>query len=135
MVGIAKSDTPTLPSKKVPNNTIKTVEYDTLGRKVVVKTHPVLDNTRTGSALKIDAYHAFNDLIDNFAEYATTFDLLGNDKSGIVRKIYQIEGSLDGVNGIFEWIVDPRPQFGVTHRMFIKEGKISGIPNKFGTKQ
>jgi hypothetical protein len=42
--------------------------------------NPVLDNVRTGSALKIDAQHAFNDIIDNYASSAQKFDLVGGDK-------------------------------------------------------
>ncbi|OMD43973.1 hypothetical protein BSK65_29650 [Paenibacillus odorifer] len=31
-------------------------------------------------------------------------------------------------NGIFEWIVDPTK--GVTHRRFIPNGQITGLPNQ-----
>lgn len=66
------------------------------------------------------------------------------------RKLYQIEGGqkyyeykviydktqrFDKIeritvdqNGFFEWIVDPTS--GVTHRRFIPNGKINGIPNQ-----
>lgn len=99
------------------------------GRSFLEIKHPVLDNIKTGSALKKDPFHAFNSIIDNFARYAKKFDLKGKD--GIVRELYQIEGSLNGINGIFEWIVDPRADRGVTHRLFIKNGTITGIPNVY----
>lgn len=94
--------------------------------KIEIK-NPVLENIRTGSALKEDALHAFNDIIDNYAGYATKFSLVGRD--GIKRSLYQIKGSLNGKQGIFEWIVDPDPTKGVTHRRFIEGIDITGKPN------
>jgi|GEM_PF-2435904 len=99
------------------------------GRSFLEIKHPVLDNIRTSHALKPDAYHAFNDLIDNFARYAQKFNIKGGD--GLPRELYQIEGSLNGKTGIFEWIVDPRVEHGVTHRFFIKNGTITGIANVY----
>ncbi len=87
----------------------------------------VVVNVRTGSALKADPYHAFSDIIDNYAGCAEKFDLVGND--GIKRALYQIKGSLNKMDGIFEWIVDPNPSKGVTHRLFIPKGTITGKPN------
>ena len=49
------------------------------GKKTVDINNPVLDNIRTGSALKTDAQHAFNDIIDNYAGDATKFTLEGGD--------------------------------------------------------
>lgn len=72
-----------------------------------------MDNIRTGSALKQDVYHAFDHIIDNYVGIATEFDLIGNDK--IACKLYQVEGSFNGKEGLFEWIVDPDPLKGVTH--------------------
>ncbi|MFV0237433.1 MAG: hypothetical protein ACK5HU_02715 [Flavobacteriales bacterium] len=41
--------------------------------------------------------------------------------------MYQIEGSLRGTEGIFEWLVETR---GIlTHRVFIPGGTITGKPN------
>ncbi|WP_187444582.1 hypothetical protein [Bacillus swezeyi] len=111
--------------------------------------HPVLDNTRSGSAFKKpDGQHGFNDIIDNYTQYATQFEIVGGD--GVKRELYQIEGGMkhydykDVYNkdlrimerkttvkdqeGIFEWIVDPTK--GVTHRRFIPNGQITGYPNQ-----
>ena len=55
------------------------------------------------------------------------FSIKGGD--GLTRELYQLEGSLNGVSGVFEWIVDSRPEKGVTHRLFIKDGTITGKPN------
>ena len=41
--------------------------------------------------------------------------------------LYQLEGSLNGKIGRFEWIVQNN---SVTHRMFVKGGGINGIPIK-----
>ena len=35
----------------------------------------VLSSPRIGSALKVDPYHAFNDIIDNYAGYASKFSI------------------------------------------------------------
>jgi len=95
------------------------------GNKTVDIKNPVLDNTRSGSALKGDAQHAFNNIIDNYAGDATKFPLKGGD--GVNRSLYQLKGSLNGKKGIFEWIVDPVK--GVTHRRFIPGVGITGKPN------
>ncbi|MCY9265342.1 hypothetical protein [Bacillus haynesii] len=111
--------------------------------------HPVLDNTRSGSALKKpDGQHGFNDIIDNYTPHAKEFEIVGGDR--VKRKLYQIEGGMKyydfkdvynkdlrinerittvkDQNGIFEWIVDPTK--GVTHRRFIPNGQITGSPNQ-----
>ncbi|MCR6095427.1 LXG domain-containing protein [Salipaludibacillus agaradhaerens] len=111
--------------------------------------HPVLDNTRSGSALKNpDGQHGFNDIIDNYTLQAKEFDIVGGD--GVKRQLYQIEGgmkyydfkdiyntnlkineritSVKDQTGVFEWIVDPTN--GVTHRRFIPNGQITGSPNQ-----
>ena len=106
----------------------KTFNGTKKGRKKFVEiSNPVLDNIRSGSALKGDALHAFNDIIDNYAGDATKFSLKGGD--GLNRELYQIEGSLNGKKGIFEWIVAPDPTKGVTHRRFIENVGITGKPN------
>ena len=97
------------------------------GSKSIDINNPVLDNVRTGSAFKEDSLHAFNDIIDNYAGDATKFSLVGGD--GVERQLYQIEGSLNGKKGIFEWIIDPDVTKGVTHRRFIEGVGITGKPN------
>ena len=39
-----------------------------------------------------------------------------------------VERNTVNQNGVFEWIVDPTD--GVTHRRFISNGTINGIPNQ-----
>ena len=95
--------------------------------RIIDINNPVLDNIRTGSALKGDSLHAFNDIIDNYVGDATKFEFVGGD--GIERTLYQIGGSLNGKQGIFEWIVDPDPTKGVVHRRFIEGVGITGRPN------
>ncbi|AUM95033.1 MULTISPECIES: hypothetical protein [Clostridium] len=94
--------------------------------------NPVVDNIRTGSALKTDALHAFNDIIDNYASYAQKFPLVGGDN--VTRQLYEIEGRLNGKKGIFQWIVDPDTLRGVTHRRFIEGVGITGKPNAIPKK-
>ncbi|MDD7700027.1 MAG: hypothetical protein PT951_00620, partial [Eubacteriales bacterium] len=78
----------------------------------------ILDLQRSGSALKTDPYHAFPNVVDNYAGYATKTPV----NNGM---LYQISGSLNGQDGRFEWIVQAQQ---VTHRMFIPGGGMSGIP-------
>jgi RHS repeat-associated protein len=85
------------------------------------KNNPIQGLPRTGSALKTDPYHAFPDVIDNFAANATGAQL----RNGAT--LYQVEGSLNGVAGRFEWIVDGGK---ITHRMFVKGGTCNGVPIK-----
>lgn len=78
----------------------------------------VIDLPRTGSALKTDPYHAFPNIVDNYVGYAT--------KSPISNgTLYQLQGSLNGTVGRFEWIIQNQQ---VTHRMFVPGGGINGIP-------
>ena len=91
----------------------------------------VTGKLRVGSANKLpDGQHGFNDIIDNYVGGAAKFDIPTKGPGGkIVRtsELRQIEGSNNGVDGIFEWIVD---QGNVTHRRFIPGGKITGYPNQ-----
>jgi hypothetical protein len=84
-------------------------------------TNPVQGLPRVGSALKTDPYHAFPDIVDNFASGATSTTL----RSGAT--LHQVEGSLNGVAGRFEWIIDNGQ---VTHRMFVPGGTLNGVPIK-----
>ncbi|MDU8432960.1 hypothetical protein RYA99_27605 [Pseudomonas syringae pv. actinidifoliorum] len=67
--------------------------------------------------------HGFPDIVDNYANSATKFPL--NNGSSL----YQASGSYNGVVSRFEWIVDPKLG-GVTHRMFVPNGTVNGIPVK-----
>ncbi len=87
--------------------------------------------TRTGSAAykslsATDEQHFFSNIIDNYATYAQKFSIKGGDK--IVRDLFQIEGSLNGKSGIFEWMVENGSD--VSHRRFIPGGKVTGTPNQ-----
>jgi hypothetical protein len=96
--------------------------------------NPVEDLPRVGSALKVDApgrgvgpgeftqtplAHGFPDIVDNYAGLAQSSPL----QNGAM--LYQLSGSLAGVEGRFEWIID---KGAVTHRMFVRAGTINGIP-------
>lgn len=64
--------------------------------------------------------HGFTDIVDNYAGYAEKTSL-GN------ATLYQIDGALNGVDGRFEWIIQDGE---VTHRMFITNGTVNGVPIK-----
>ncbi|WP_429948365.1 pre-toxin TG domain-containing protein [Enterococcus sp. AZ101] len=127
-------------------------------QKVVEEiTNPVLEAPRSGSGLKVDDIkpvkgkgsvydidpltgkpptkqtqiiidefpnvpkaHGFSDIIDNYAGLAEVTDL-GN------AKLYQIQGSQNGVMGRFEWIIQDGK---VTHRMFVRNPELNGVPIK-----
>jgi hypothetical protein len=95
---------------------------------------PLLNSVNTGQRIESAAFksrwfgdeqHYFSDIVDNYASYATKFELKGGD--GVTRQLYQIHGSHLGKDGVFEWIVEGA---GVTHRRFIKGGVVNGIPNQ-----
>ena len=96
----------------------------------------VLSSTRVGSANKIpDGQHGFNDIIDNYSTIAKTFKIPTKGPGGQVTRyseLMQVEGSNNGISGVFEWIVD---QEKVTHRRFIPGGKVTGHPNQIPKKQ
>jgi len=74
----------------------------------------------------LDNNHYFSDIIDNNTNSAAKWSIRGGD--GVYRSLYQIKGTLRGAPGIFEWMVETN---GIlTHRVFIPNGKITGIPNK-----
>ncbi|BDR59326.1 hypothetical protein [Xylocopilactobacillus apicola] len=77
-------------------------------RKAPVKTSTIIIKEIPNAPLT----HGFPDIVDNYAGFAKITDL-GN------AKLYQIQGSQDGVIGRFEWIVqDGR----VTQRIFLSNG-------------
>jgi hypothetical protein len=95
----------------------------------------VIGKPRTGSANKLpDGQHGFNDIIDNYAGVAAKFDIPTKGPGGkVVRtsELRQIQGSNNGADGVFEWIVD---QGNVTHRRFIPGGTVTGLPNQIPRK-
>jgi flagellar biosynthesis/type III secretory pathway protein FliH len=96
--------------------------------------NPVIGKPRVESANKIDPTHSFNDIVDNYAGDAAKFDIPTKGPGGqVVRtsELYQLEGSLRGKDGVFEWIVD---QGNVTHRRFIPSGNVTGFPNQVPRK-
>lgn len=97
--------------------------------------NPVIGKPRIGSAVnKSDPTHNFNNIIDNYAGDATKFDIPTKGIGGqVVRKseLRQIEGYLNGKDGVFEWIID---QGNITHRRFIPGGKVTGFPNQVSKK-
>lgn len=101
----------------------------------------LLNATPTGSALKggsgpysprtfnqgFDLSHAAPAFArDTISEgFGRHFTIEGAD--GVYRNLTQVPGNVNGVDGIFEFIVDPRGL--LTHERWIPGGKITGIPN------
>lgn len=74
-----------------------------------------------------DLNHYFSNIVDNNMANAAKYTIKSGD--GVYRSLYQVEGSLRGKSGIFEWIVEAGGN--CTHRVFIPNAKISGIPNNW----
>lgn len=70
----------------------------------------IIGKPRVGSALKTDAHHAFPDIIDNYAGYATKSFINNNAVK------YELTGSLNGKIGVFEWMLNDSGE--VFHRFF-----------------
>jgi hypothetical protein len=99
---------------------------------------PVSGLPRSGSAANPpltrqgipDPHHAFPNVVDNFARDAQRFTIPTRGPGGTIvgqAELYQVEGSLNGRSGIFEWIVE---NGSVTHRRFIPGGSVTGLPNQ-----
>jgi len=78
-------------------------------------TNDVLEVPRAGRvAIQLDAHHAFSDIVDNYAGLAQTVPVNNGTK-------YVLRGSLNGRNGVFEWIIDDSTGAfpgQVSHRFF-----------------
>jgi RHS repeat-associated protein len=70
----------------------------------------VIGKQRVGSALKTDSHHAFTDMVDNYAGHAKKTVINNNAVK------FELQGSLNGKQGVFEWMVNGRGQ--VFHRFF-----------------
>jgi len=82
---------------------------------------------RVGNGLKSDPLHrAGSFVVDDVAQSGRVFPLRGGD--GVQRTLTQVEGTVNGRKGVFEWIVDPIGN--VTHQRFIPGGRITGFPNQ-----
>jgi hypothetical protein len=63
-----------------------------------------------------DLYHAFPSTIDSFGSYGTVSKIVGQD--GLVRTQVEINGSVNGVNGAYQYIIEPNG-INVNHRLFV----------------
>ncbi|WP_387468258.1 hypothetical protein [Photorhabdus sp. RM323S] len=103
---------------QLPNKTV--VDID--GKEISVYSNRNKP-TATQEFPSVAKAHGFNDIVDNYAGLATQTKL----KNGAT--LYQLPGSLNGVEGRFEWIIDPKLD-GVSHRMFVTGGTVNGVPSK-----
>ncbi|MGH9155915.1 MAG: WXG100 family type VII secretion target [Acidimicrobiales bacterium] len=90
--------------------------------------------TRSSSALKIDPHHGFADLVDHATAGSRRTLILRRGPGGAVvgqDELMQRGGSLNGVDGVFEWIVRNGE---VVHRRFIPRGVVNGVPNQVPPK-
>ena len=69
-----------------------------------------------------DAEHYFSSIVENYTSIASKYTIKGGD--GMYRSLYQLDGSLRGKGGIFEWIVETGGS--INHRRFIVGGNVNG---------
>ncbi len=87
----------------------------------------ILNAPAAGSVLKSDAYHmAGSFVVDDIATKGRFFTIKGADR--VLRNLTQMEGTVNGQKGIFEWIINENNQ--LSHQRFIPGGKITGYPNQ-----
>jgi RHS repeat-associated protein len=80
-----------------------------------------------GSAAQDDLYHsAANSVRSLVGDAGTQFQVVGAD--GETYTLTQVSGSVNGVDGRFEYLVDS--QGSLTHQFFVPGGSINGIPIK-----
>ncbi|XHX77654.1 MAG: DUF4157 domain-containing protein [Stenomitos frigidus ULC029] len=80
-----------------------------------------------GSALKPDSEHrAASWVTDTVAEEGKHFSIKGGD--GKTKNLTQLEGNMNGQDGVFEYIVDEKGD--LTHQRFIPKGRPNGIANQ-----
>ncbi len=85
--------------------------------RTVQNINPLANTTYTSKVLRqmwSDEYHGFPKIIDNFGSSGKISDIVGVDK--IVRTKLEIPGSLNGKNGIFEYIIESDKS--INHRLF-----------------
>jgi len=90
--------------------------------------HELVQRCKPHTLVIYGSANLFPDIVDNYVSMAQRFLLKGGDS--VTRRLYQLSGTLNGEQGIFEWIVEPGSPNKVTHRRFIKGGKITGKPNQ-----
>ena len=82
------------------DNPLKNIEY----------TDKVLKQMQQGD------YHAFPDSVTAFGDMANAEQIIGGD--GVARMKYEIGGSYNGKNGVFQFIIEP-DGYTCNHRLFV----------------
>ena len=79
------------------HDVINTTDTLTDGIKYTDKVLKQMENTS-------DLHHSFPSVIDTFVDLNNAVDLVGGDN--VTRKIIKIPGSINGIDGVFEYIID-----------------------------
>ena len=61
-------------------------------------------------------YHAFPDSVTAFGDMANAEQIIGGD--GVIRMKYEIAGSYNGKNGVFQFIIEP-DGYTCNHGLFV----------------
>jgi hypothetical protein len=84
------------------------------------------DRSSTALSKSDPGHRAASFLSESQLAKGTTFNITGGD--GVQRTLLQVNGGLDGKNGIYEYIIDSNGT--VSHQRFIEGGVINGMPNQ-----
>jgi hypothetical protein len=86
----------------------------------------LMEAARMGEGLKSDPMHRASSFATQGNTKLHQFDITGGD--GHPYTLYQRQGVFNEKNGIFEFLKNKEGQ--ITHQRFIKNGKITGLPNQ-----
>jgi hypothetical protein len=84
----------------------------------IITANPLANTTYTQKVIQQmanDKYHGFPRIVDNYGGTGKIQNIIGGD--GVARIKLTIEGSLNGKNGIFEYIIEPNNM--INHRLFV----------------
>ncbi len=119
------TSTPNTPVTEGGSGADDIIQYEKL--KSEYASEEVYNADRVGSAVKDDPTHkAASYLSKEQLASGRTYSYRGGD--GRIYKLLQTEGQLNGVDGIYEYIIDDMGQ--VTHQRFIQGGIYTGFPNQ-----
>lgn len=115
------------PEVKASSKALEKPKATVCKSNVQVIANKIVRAERTRTALmKDDKFHrAASYLSEDHIASGKVFNITGGD--GVIRTLLQVEGQIDDIVGIFEYILDSNGK--ISHQLFKPGGVINGIPN------